>query len=129
MPLSQELPDFRHVPRGVDAAGRVTINARRFDASFIVSAGALVEAWRPRNLAELAVADLDALFELQPSVILLGTGPQHRFPATAVLGTALGRGIGLEAMTNAAAARTFAVLAGEGRRVVAAFLIDPADAG
>ena len=35
----------------------------------------------------------------------------------------LSRGIGLEAMDNAAAARTFTVLAGEGRRVVAGFLI------
>ncbi|HRN60556.1 MAG TPA: MTH938/NDUFAF3 family protein, partial [Chiayiivirga sp.] len=37
------------------------------------------------------------------------------------------RGIGLEAMDSAAAARTFNLLAGEGRRVVAAFLIGTAD--
>lgn len=128
MPLSQERPDFRHVPRGVDGAGRVTINERRFEASFIVSTETLVEVWRPRHLAELEPVDLAPLFELQPTVILLGTGPQHRFPAAAVLATALRRGIGLEAMANAAAARTFTVLASEGRRVVAAFLIDPADA-
>jgi uncharacterized protein len=34
----------------------------------------------------------------------------------------LTRGIGIEIMDNAAAARTFNVLAGEGRRVVAAFV-------
>ena len=33
------------------------------------------------------------------------------------------RGVGIEIMDNAAAARTFNVLAGEGRRVVAGFLI------
>ena len=33
------------------------------------------------------------------------------------------RGIGLETMTNAAAARTFNVLASEGRRVVAGFVL------
>ena len=33
------------------------------------------------------------------------------------------RGIGLEVMTNAAAARTFNVLASEGRRVVAGFIL------
>ena len=37
----------------------------------------------------------------------------------------LSRGVGLEAMTNAAAARTYNVLAGEGRRVVAGFLLAP----
>ena len=36
----------------------------------------------------------------------------------------LRRGIGIEAMDNAAAARTFNLLAAEGRRVVAVFLVD-----
>ena len=43
----------------------------------------------------------------------------------AVMATCLTRGIGIEVMDNAAAARTFNVLATEGRRVVAAFLIQP----
>jgi uncharacterized protein len=116
MPLAQEQPDFRFVPRGVDAGGRVTINDTRFDASFIVSGDQLLEGWRPRNVADLQPSDLDALF---------GTGTRHAFPAPAVLAAALTRGIGFEPMVNSAAARTFAVLAGEGRKVVAAFLIDP----
>lgn len=124
MPLAQEQPDFRYVPRGVDAEGRVTINERRFGTSFVVSGERLVEGWRPRRVADLLPTDLEPLFALQPTVILLGTGPRHTFPAPAVLAAALTRGIGLEAMDNAAAARTFAVLAGEGRRVVAAFLVD-----
>ncbi|WP_028770074.1 Mth938-like domain-containing protein [Silanimonas lenta] len=124
MPLAQELPDFRYVPRGVDAEGRVTLNERCFSASFLVSAEVLVEHWRPRRVAELVPEDLEPAFALAPAVLLLGTGTRHAFPAPAVLAAALTRGIGLEAMDNAAAARTFAVLAGEGRRVVAAFLID-----
>ena len=124
MPLSHEQPDFRFVPRGVDSAGRVTINERQLGASFIVSVEQLVEGWRPRTVTDLQPADLDAALALQPAVILLGTGARHLFPAPAVLAAALTLGIGLEAMDNAAAARTFAVLAGEGRNVVAAFLID-----
>jgi uncharacterized protein len=49
-----------------------------------------------------------------------------RFPAPAVLAALLTRGIGVEVMDNAAAARTFNLLAGEGRRVVAALLIGTA---
>jgi uncharacterized protein len=127
MPLAQEQPDFRFVPRGVDAAGRVTINERLFNASFFVSRDQLIEDWRPRSVAELQPGDLDALFALNPTVILLGTGTRHAFPAPAVMAAALTRGIGFEPMVNAAAARTFAVLAGEGRRVVAAFLVDAAE--
>jgi len=126
MLLAQEPLDFRFVPRGVDAAGRVTVNAQTFDLSFIVSANRLIEGWRPRRVEDVQPADLDALLALQPTVILLGTGTRHGFPAQAVLAAALSRGIGLEPMDNAAAARTFAVLASEGRRVVAAFLIDAA---
>ena len=37
----------------------------------------------------------------------------------------LRQGVGLEVMTNAAAARTFNVLAGESRKVVAGFLLAP----
>lgn len=125
MPLSKETLDFRYVPRAVDAAGRVTINDRQFDRSFAISGDTLIEDWSPRDAASLQPSDLDALFALQPTVILLGTGPRHSFPAPAVLAAALGRGIGLEPMDNAAAARTFAVLASEGRKVVAAFLIGP----
>ena len=124
MPLAQEPSDFRFVPRAVDAAGRVTINEQPFGTSFVVSGERLLEGWRPRRIGELQVADLEPLLALQPTVILLGTGTRHAFPTPAVMAAALGRGIGLEAMDNAAAARTFAVLAGEGRRVVAAFLID-----
>ena len=124
MPLAQEQPDFRYVPRGVDAQGRVTINDIRHEASFYVSGDQLVEGWRPTTVADLQPADLDALFALQPTVILLGTGTRHAFPAPAVMAAALTRGIGFEPMVNSAAARTFAVLAGEGRKVVAAFLID-----
>ena len=125
MPLAQDMPDFRYVPRAVDADGRVTLNDRQFGRSLIVSSDTLIDDWRPRDVADLQPEDLGAVFALEPAVILLGTGARHVFPSAAVLGAALGRGIGLEPMGNAAAARTFAVLAGERRRVVAAFLIAP----
>ncbi|MBS3959286.1 MAG: Mth938-like domain-containing protein [Xanthomonadaceae bacterium] len=128
MPLSQERPDFRHVPRAVDAAGRVTINARRLERSFFLDAGTLVEDWRPARVDELAAEDFAALLALRPAVILLGTGPRLRFPAASVRAAVLVHGVGLEVMDNAAAARTFMVLAAEGRAVVAAFLVDPAEA-
>ncbi|MGH8115897.1 MAG: MTH938/NDUFAF3 family protein, partial [Rhodanobacteraceae bacterium] len=58
-----------------------------------------------------------------PDVVLLGTGARQVFPSQAVLGAFLQRGVGVEAMDNAAAARTWDILAGEGRNVVAAFIL------
>ena len=54
---------------------------------------------------------------------LLGTGERQVFPSAAVMAACLTCGIGIEVMGNAAAARTFNVLAGEGRRVVAGFIL------
>ena len=54
---------------------------------------------------------------------VLGTGSRQQFPPQAALVPLLRLGIGVEAMDNAAAARTYNLLAGEGRRVVAAFIL------
>src|SRR5688572_27333587 len=122
MQLSQENPEFTYVLRGVSAEG-VLVNQRTLERSFLLAPDRLVEDWRPRSVDDLQPADLDAVLDFQPTLLLLGTGPRHRFPSHAVMATLLTRGIGIEAMDNAAAARTFNVLATEGRRVVAAFLL------
>ena len=122
MQLTRETPGFRYTLRAVDAGG-VTVNERRLERSFFLDPDTLVEDWSPRDVAALAPEHLAPLLALEPAVILLGTGPRQVFPAPAVLAAALSRGVGIEVMDNAAAARTFTVLAGEGRRVVAAFLL------
>jgi uncharacterized protein len=68
-------------------------------------------------------ADLEPLLALEPELVLLGSGATQAFPPPAAMAACLSRGIGLETMTNAAAARTFNVLASEGRRVVAGFVL------
>ncbi|MBF6615166.1 MAG: Mth938-like domain-containing protein [Candidimonas sp.] len=57
-----------------------------------------------------------------PEVLLIGTGTaQHLLPA-AITGPLLQMGIGVEAMSTQAAARTYNILMAEGRRVVVALL-------
>ena len=122
MQLTQDAPDHRFQLRSADGT-LARVNERELRRSFLLSPEALVEDWRPRSVAELEAADMDAVLALEPSLVLLGSGASLRFPAPAVLARCLTRGIGIEVMDNAAAARTFNLLAGEGRRVVAAFLI------
>ena len=88
----------------------------------MISPNTLVEDWPVHDAAALQAGDLDALLALEPELILLGTGARQVFPPAEVLGASLARGIALESMTNDSAARTYHVLAGEGRRVVAAFI-------
>ena len=122
MQLTRETPGLRYTLRAVDPTG-VTVNEQRLERSFFLTPDNLVEDWPPREAAALMPEHIAPLLALEPAVILLGTGPRQRFPAPAVLAAALSRGVGIEVMDNAAAARTFTVLAGEGRRVVAAFLL------
>lgn len=121
MQLNLERPDYRYFLRGADGDGAL-VNERRLATSFVIAPDALVEDWPVRDAKAMAPADLDALFAQQPELIVLGTGATQAFPPAAVMAACLQRGIGLEVMTNAAAARTYSVLAGEGRRVVAGFL-------
>lgn len=122
MQLSHELPDYAYSLRAADGHS-AKVNDRVLTRSFILAPSALQEDWRPHDVATLTPEDLAPLLALQPEVILLGTGERQVFPSAAVLAAGLTRGVGIEVMSNAAAARTFNVLAGEARKVVAGFLL------
>ena len=79
----------------------------------------LVENFTPPPLAELAVSHFEVLLEHEPELVLLGTGQRTVFPPRELTFAFARRRIGLEVMDTAAAARTFNVLAGEGRRLAA----------
>ncbi|MEC3889356.1 Mth938-like domain-containing protein [Xanthomonas campestris] len=122
MPLNQEHPDYTYTLRAVDGR-HAKVNEQILQQSFILMPDELVEHWPVPSLDQLQPAHMDAVLALNPAVILLGTGERQQFPSTDVLAACLTRGIGLEAMTNAAAARTYNVLASEGRRVALAMIV------
>ncbi|MCB1735430.1 MAG: Mth938-like domain-containing protein [Gammaproteobacteria bacterium] len=105
-------------------SGSITINGRPVRRHVIVSPSRL-EAWEISGVDELTLEHLEAAFEDGVEVVLLGTGNRQRFPDTALMIAAIRRGIGLEIMDTPAACRTYNVLSGEGRRVVAALIVDP----
>ena len=125
MQLNLERPDYQYFLRGADGATAL-VNDRRLTRSFVVAPNALLEDWPVHAAGAMTPADLDILLALQPELLVLGTGATQQFPPAAVMAACLQRGIGIEVMTNAAAARTYSVLAGEGRRVVAGFMLQQA---
>jgi len=122
MQLTLEQPDHEFFLRGADGVA-ARVNDRVLQRSFVLSPDRLVEDWPVTDARALAVADLEPLLALKPEVLLLGSGAGQVFPPAAVMAACLGRGIGIEVMSNDAAARTFNVLAGEGRRVAAGFIL------
>ena len=122
MQLTLERPDYAYALRGADGR-HALVNQRTLTRSFIVAPDALVEDWPVVDVTSMQPADLEPLFALLPELIVLGSGEVQAFPPAEVMAACLQRGIGLETMTNAAAACTYNVLAGEGRRVVAGLVM------
>lgn len=103
--------------------GYVQVNQQRFENSVIVMPEQLIADWPPRSLEQLTEAHFAHIAALQPEIVLLGTGNMLRFPHPR-LSKALSQAcIGFEVMDTFAAARTYNILMGEGRRVAAALLL------
>ena len=101
----------------------ITVVDRPLTKSFILAPERAIEDWPATDVAAIDAALVAPIIALEPAVVILGVGPRIVFPAQAVLAEFLKRGIGIEVMDNAAAARTYNVLVSEGRRVVAAFIL------
>jgi len=122
MDLSLERPEGYLFVRRVGEHG-ITLIDRELTDSFLLAPDRVVERWPVHAAGALDAGHVEAVLSLQPELVLLGTGARQAFPAAAFMAGFLGRGIGIEVMDNAAAARTYNLLAGEGRRVVAAFML------
>ncbi|HEU4858150.1 MAG TPA: Mth938-like domain-containing protein [Rhodanobacteraceae bacterium] len=122
MELNFERPrDYLFVRRA--DAHRVVIVDRPFTASLILTRQKVIDDWGVADIGALAPAQVEPIVALKPDVVLLGTGAHQQFPSQAVLAAFLQHGVGVEVMDNAAAARTWDILASEGRNVVAAFIL------
>jgi uncharacterized protein len=103
----------------------VLINGTSYTLPVIVSADRIISDWAPRRIADLTLDDFQAALDLEPEVILFGTGTTHQFASNRLVTSIMSRGVGFEVMATDAACRTYNVLAAEDRRVVAALLLDP----
>jgi len=122
MQLTEHRNERQLFVRKADASS-VTVIDREYTRSLLLNSDRVVEDFPVRRVEDLDAPAIETVLSFEPEVVLLGTGERITFPPAAVLAEFLRRRIGLEAMDNAAAARTFNVLIGEGRRAVAVFLL------
>lgn len=122
MQLSHERPDYAFTLRAADGRS-AKVNDQVLQRSFILTPAHLQTDWAATQPEALDAATLEPLLALEPELVLLGTGDRQVFPPAEAMAACLTRGVGIEVMTNDAAARTFHILAGEGRRVVAGFIL------
>jgi len=101
----------------------VTVNQQTYHNSLIVGPNILETDWPVGAIDLLERQHVNTLAKLDVEIILLGTGVTQRFPDQRLLIPCYDRNIGVEIMTTPAACRTYGILVGEGRAVVAALII------
>ena len=121
MQFTQQRPDGGNFIRRY-GADFIVVGEREIRESCIVGPVALTP-WAPRSVEELGVEHLVMLFELEPEVVVLSTGATQKFPRASLRAEFATRRIGLEVMEIGAASRTYNVLVGEERKVLAAILL------
>ena len=125
MELTLQLPENHHFIRSVTDTG-FRVNEVEYEGAIIVSAKRVIPSWQAGSIKTLTENLLQGVFDLEPEIVLLGTGRDQLFPEPSLMMSFYRRGIGMEAMTTRAACRTFNVLMSEKRNAVAAML--PANA-
>ncbi|MGB9148731.1 MAG: Mth938-like domain-containing protein [Burkholderiales bacterium] len=106
--------------------GFVSLAGRKISHSVVVTADQIIEPWATAGFARLRAEDFHPLLDLAPEIVLFGSGAAFRFLHPSLTQVFAAKRIGVEVMDTPAACRTYNVLLAEGRRVVAALIIDPA---
>lgn len=119
--FTRELPETLTI-RSVAAEG-IRINDRLWSVAIAISPQQNITEWPQKSVTDLVEDDFAALLAQSPELIVLGTGEKGLFPPRELTFAFARRGVGLEVMDTAAAARTFNVLAGDGRQVAAVLYV------
>lgn len=104
--------------------GWIAVGGERFTHSLVLDGSGVRTPWPCARFEDLQPAHFEALAAHRPELVLFGSGTRLRFPPPPWIRPLVEAGIGIETMDTVAACRTYNILAGEGRRVLAALLIE-----
>jgi uncharacterized protein len=116
-----EVPENQFFIRSVSDQG-IRIGDDYYKSSVIIADQQLLPDWNASSVEDINEENLQIIFDLQPEVVIVGTGNTQVFLPPATQAHFYRRNIGFEVMSTDAACRTFNVLVSEGRHVVAALL-------
>jgi uncharacterized protein len=118
-------PDIISVPF-ISAYGKgwVQVAGEQLTRSVVLSSDGRRFDWPCGRFEELTSAHFEQLAELKTELVIFGSGERLRFPAAVLTRALIERQIGIETMDTQAACRTYNILAGEGRHVAVALLME-----
>ena len=121
MDLTLQSPGDHLFIRAISDKG-IRVGNQVYSGPLIISAGKLLTNWPVGSPTELTSQHLDQILELEPELVLIGTGKRQVFLPPEMLMVFYRQSVGIETMNTQAACRTFNVLVSEGRNVVAALM-------
>jgi uncharacterized protein len=122
MKLAQASNVGGHLIEGYEP-GSVLIRGKTYVEGLALSPERIIAGWGPERAVDLRPEHVALLTELQPQVIVIGTGARQVFPEISAYARALAAGIGVEIMDTGAACRTYNILVAEGRKVAAGLIL------
>ena len=99
----------------------ITLSGRLLTTPFVVTGNDILLDIVPNSVTAIGPTHIEQLVQLEPSLVIIGTGSTQTFIDALVLRPALEASIGIEVMSTAAACRSFNVLVAENRAVVGVF--------
>ena len=99
----------------------MTVNDRRLDRPFILTASSLQTDNLPPTFEQLTLAYCQPLLDTTLDLVLIGTGPQSQRLDSAIQRAFDDANVGVETMHTPAACRSYAALLSEGRAVAGLF--------
>ena len=100
--------------------------AEKIHTSVLIGSRGERQDWSCRGFDDLSAGHFEEIASFRPELVIFGSGSRLRFVPPAFFSGLMSLRIGVETMDTLAACRTYNILAGEGRHVIAALLIESA---
>ena len=104
--------------------GWIAIQGEKITHSVLITSEGVRLDWNCQSFEDLGPQHSAQLADLDVELVIFGSGERLRFPKPEWQVALMQRRLGLETMDTQAACRTYNILAGEGRKVAAALIIE-----
>lgn len=104
--------------------GWVGIGSEKITSSVVIGSHGERFDWKCCSFAQLRAEHFEKLAAMNTELIIFGSGSRIRFPPGHWIKPLIERQTGIETMDTQAACRTYNILAGEGRHVAVALLLE-----
>lgn len=104
--------------------GWIGVGSEKISTSVVIGSRGERFDWACNRFEDLTAEHFAQLAALGTELIIFGSGNRIRFPQGAWIQALIDKQIGIETMDTQAACRTYNILAGEGRKVAVALLLE-----